>query len=491
MNAVTTNNEKERKAMERALFIRGIAPLAACALLLPMTTSAQTTTFTATGWVNGVQFPGIICTNALGQVLYRGVVHTARVQATDARLTGQVLIIVDGAYNADGTVNMQGPGYLQVGTWDAAGTNFTPTGGLWEMPWHGVMQTNYSAQVSIAGCGSGGAIDGWRLEMTLTRAAAAGPIDPAVPYLYNGTIQPPPVNTREVVGDPNHPFTKPVYGSGTCFNSNGQFYAVGDFRVPVHRVDDCYVLGQQVTTGWSVPNGTTREWRVDLVSLSDNATNMADLVVSTASAAGYGFFTGRDFAYLLKWSSSGAYSILWCETNALPLPNKNVVLALALTYEQPNLVIRARVLDKADPNTVLFEHSVVDTPASEPSLTAAQFKALTGIDWSDLLTDAAEAPPITLLGTCLGVAQNTDGHQPVPTAVFANFELRTYEVPPVSIARAVQLTWPAPAGVYAVEGAPTVQGPWLRVQDQATPGFQTMSVPANSPAQFFRLIQAP
>ena len=422
MNAATTNNEKERKPMRKALFIRGTAPLAACALLLPIAASAQTTPFTATGWINGVQSPGIICTNALGQVLYRGVVHTARVQATDPRVTGQVLIISDGAYNADGTVNMQGPCYLQVGTWDAAGTNFTPTGGLWELPWHGLMQTNYSAQVSIAGCGSGGAIDGWRLEMTLTRAAAAGPIDPAVPYLYNGT---------------------------------------------------------------------TREWRVDLVSLSDNATNMADLVVSTASAAGYGFFTGRDFAYLLKWSSSGAYSILWCETNALPLPNKNVVLALALTYEQPNLVIRARVLDKADPNTVLFEHSVVDTPASEPSLTAAQFKALTGIDWSDLLTDAAEAPPTSLLGTCLGLAQNTDGHQPVPTAVFANFELWTYEVPPVSIARAVQLTWPAPAGVYAVEGAPTVQGPWLPVQDQAIPGFQTVTVPANSPAQFFRLQQAP
>lgn len=61
--------------------------------------SAQTTPFTATGWVNGVQSPGITCTNALGQVFVRGLVQTARVQATDVRVTGQVLIICDGAYN--------------------------------------------------------------------------------------------------------------------------------------------------------------------------------------------------------------------------------------------------------------------------------------------------------------------------------------------------------------------------------------------------------
>jgi hypothetical protein len=485
-----TKNKKERKRMKKSMLIRGIAPLAACALLLPAAVSAQTTPFTATGWPNPPLAPGIACTNALGQILMRANVHTARVQATDARVTGQVLIILDGAYNPDGTANVQGPAYLQVGTWDPAGTTFTPTAGLWEMNWHGVMQTNYSVQISIAGYGSGGAIDGWRLEETLTRTNASGPFDTNVPYLYAGTIKPAPVNTSEVVGDPNHPFTNPIFGRGNCFNSNGQFYAVGNFPVPTHSTEDAYLLGQASTTIWSVPNGTTREWRVELVSLDDNATNMAELAVSAVYEPGYGFLKGRDFACLLKWWGSSGYSILWCETNALPLPNKNVVLALALTREQPNLVIRARVLDKADPNTVLFEHSVLDTPASEPSLTAAQFQALTGIDWSDLVPDAAEAPP-TLVGTALGVFQNTDGHQPVPTAVFDNFELRTYEVPPVSIARAVQLTWPAPAGVYAVEGASTAQGPFLPLQDQTIPGFQTMTVPANSPAQFFRLVQAP
>ena len=77
--------------MKKSRFTREIAPLAAFALLLPMTTSAQTTPFTATGWVNALLSPGITCTNALGQVLVRGLVQTARVQGTDARVTGQVL----------------------------------------------------------------------------------------------------------------------------------------------------------------------------------------------------------------------------------------------------------------------------------------------------------------------------------------------------------------------------------------------------------------
>jgi len=39
-------------------------------------------------------------------------------------------------------------------------------------------------------------------------------------------------------------------------------------------------------------------------------------------------------------------------------------------------------------------------------------------------------------------------------ATFDNFELRTYEIPPLGIQRAMRLTWPAPAGLnWAVEGA--------------------------------------
>jgi len=140
---------------------------------------------------------------------------------------------------------------------------------------------------------------------------------------------------------------------------------------------------------------------------------------------------------------------------------------------------------------VLFAHSYLDTPASDPTLTGAEFEALTGMRITGLFPDTAEPPP-TAVGALSGLFQYTDGHQPAPTAIFDNLELRTSEIPPVGIERAVRLSWPASATInYAVEGAPTVLGPWLPVQDQSCPGFQTQTVPANGEARFFHLIQAP
>ncbi len=202
---------------------------------------------------------------------------------------------------------MQGPCYLQFGTWDTSETTFTPTGGLWVLPWHGVMKTDYSVQISIAGCGSGGTIDGWWLEMTLTRAAAKDSIDPTVPYLYSATIKPPPMNTVEVVDD----------------------------------FDD-----------------------------------------------------------------------------------------------------------------------------TEPPLTAGA-------------------------GIALSAWQYTDGNQPELAVTYDNLELRTSEIPPVRVERAVRLSWPTSSINSSVEAAPTPRGPWLPVLDPAKPGMQQMTVLADSAAQFYRLIQAP
>src|SRR5512139_1111197 len=95
-----------------------------------LTAGAAPTSFTSTGWVSGVPVPGVWCTNGQGQVSVRSLVHTARVQSTDPRLTGHRLITVNGGYNADGTATLQGTSYHQVGTWDPAGTTFTPAGGV-------------------------------------------------------------------------------------------------------------------------------------------------------------------------------------------------------------------------------------------------------------------------------------------------------------------------------------------------------------------------
>ena len=92
----------------------------------------------------------------------------------------------------------------------------------------------------------------------------------------------------------------------------------------------------------------------------------------------------------------------------------------------------------------------------------------------------------------LSAAQYTDGKQPDLEVTYDNLELRTSEVSPVVIERAVRLCWPASATLnYTVEGAPTLQGPWLPVQDSVLPGLQQVTVPANDIMKFFRLQQAP
>ena len=472
----------------RRAFGSGV-PITTTLLLLAAITAKGETPYTSTGWVTGVPVPPTVCINGAGQVLLRGNAQIAAVQSTDARLTGNRLIFANASVQADGKALVWGTAYQQIGTFDP-NTNFTATAGLWEISYSGVMQTNYSLQLNLVGHGSGGSIEGQRIVETMTRGPATGPIDPAVPYLYTGTIKPPPLNTTQVVDDFNHRFNGSVFGSGTCFNSNGQFYAVGSFQRPTYSVLDSYLFGG-FTTFWSVPNGQTREWRADLVSLDENATNTAILAVAAASTTpGYAFHKSRDFAYLLKWSSSEAMSVLWCDRSVLPLPSTNVVMALALTREQPNLILTARVLDKAD--NELFQHSYLDTPGSDTTLTVAQFQALTGIRFLDLVADSAEAPLTTSAGVVLGAFQNTDGKQPVPKAIWDNLELRSSEIPFLSIEPAVRVSWPVSATInYAVDAAPTVQGPWLPVQDSSIPEMNQITVPANGYMRVFRAVQVP
>ena len=61
------------------------------------------------------------------------------------------------------------------------------------------------------------------------------------------------------------------------------------------------------------------------------------------------------------------------------IPNTNVVLAFALTPVGRNVILTGRVLDKEDPNVVLYERSVVDTPGSDPTLTTADAEQFSGM----------------------------------------------------------------------------------------------------------------
>ncbi len=465
-------------------------PVAAALLLLAALTARADTPYTATGWVIGVPLPGIWCTNALGQVGIRGNAHLVRVESTDARLTGRRTIFVEGAAQADGSSIMYGPLYHEVGTWDATGTNFTPTGGMWELSYRGTMGADGSLDLHIVGYGWGATIDGLRLDETLTRAA--GPIlDPSIPYLYTGTIKQPPLNTNLVFDDFSGPavcwnYFGPDFHSYT--RTDGQLVVVGYWpEVVTRRVYDSYTLGAYTCRGGTAADGQTLEARVDLVNQSESAT-IADLALGTPNGF-YAMWKGHNFVCLQKYSISASDSIVF-SGDYVTLPDTNVVLSLALTKAGANAVLTGRVLDKGNPCSVLYERSIVDTPNVDPTLTSAQLLSLSGMNLA-VSPDFAGAP-FTSGGAIVGIIQYNNGALPAAVVAFDNYQLWQYENSPLAIARAVQLTWPAPAGVnYCVQTAPTVLGPWLPVQEGSRPGMQQVTVPTSEAGKFFRLREAP
>ena len=466
------------------------APITTTLVLLAALTARADTPYTGTGWVSQVLAPGIICPTPSG-ILFRAGVPTMRVECTDARLTGKRTVYTDGYFQPDGSAVLYGAAYFEVGTW--AGTNFTPSGGLWEVTWRGVMQTNYAMQLSLAGYGSGGTIDGLRMEETLTRGPASDPNDPAVPIFLAGTIKPVPVSTTLFSDDFSTGLQGwtlfPHCGVVNLYGTNQQLHTRADWTGCAPDVSQNTFFALAPSGTWTPADGQTVECQVDLAAISQNATNVAFPWLGTGSAFYY-FCKSPKAVFMGKDVQGNGITAFWLD-NTVQLPGTNAVLCLALTRNKTNLIITTRVLDKNNQNAVLFERGFVDTPGVDASLTTAQFIALTGITTWTLAPDSG--PPI-LGGTQRGVAvfQFTDGHQPPVDAIFDNFSLRLHDVPPLSIARAVRLSWPALAGVnYTLQGAPTVQGPWLPVPDWTTPNMNQVTVPASDLMQFFRAVQAP
>jgi hypothetical protein len=225
--------------------------------------------------------------------------------------------------------------------------------------------------------------------------------------------------------------------------------------------------------------------------MSENATNLAGLVLWSDNAGQSCIFSkGRDFVQVGKWVGGGGGGVAVFFHEKAVIKNTNVVLSLALTRMGTNVVLTARVLDKDNQEAVLYQRSVVDTPKVDPTLTYAELNALSGMKLNIYADNGA---PLTSGNVImLSAAQYTDGKQPDLEVTYDNLELRTSEVSPVVIERAVRLCWPASATLnYTVEGAPTLQGPWLPVQDSVLPGLQQVTVPANDIMKFFRLQQAP
>lgn len=466
----------------------------ALALALPLLFAAlpagADTSFTTTNWMAGVPVPGIQYTNSSGLVYLKGNVHIHRVLSSDARIAGRLTAWMDLAYQADGSALLVGAAYVEPGNWDATGTNFTPSGGVWDLKYDGVVQLDGSDQIHLVGYGNGGTIEGLRMECTATKGPGA-PFDPAIPYFASGTIKPAPINTRAVLDDfaDNH-FTWTSSGAGAgifaAVETNQQLTIRGTWNSPTLDVNN-WCAWANPWHAWAVQPGQTVEARVDLASFNQAATAVG-LCIYHVTGQAYLLTVARDWIMIGKQYWPGT---AWYRLDKATITGTNAVLVLALTPVGQNVVLTGKVLDKAS-SAVLHQISIVDTPASDPTLTQAELAQLTGCrPWNDVITDPSGAPWTSGDAPLLAVFQDTDGTKPPAEATFDNLEMRTYEVPQVGIERAVQLTWPATGMNFAVEAAPTLQGPWLPLNNTLLPGMQQITVPVNKSAEFFRLQQVP
>jgi hypothetical protein len=461
-------------------------------LLLPATVMALTalaaqadTSFTATGYVYQVPIPGIWVTNPLSQVQMKGNVHVVAMQGSDPRITGRLQAGLDLAWQTNGTALGGGLAYFEVGTWQNQ-TTFTPGGGLWVLNCRGVVQADNSDQLTITGYGVGGAIDGLRTEATATRAAR-GLFDTNIPYLVSGVIKPAPVILTNAIG--------PAGATSWLVSGSPGYVTVAQNQVTVHLsspVVSSNFEANMLTVGpmldWSVAQGHTLETRVKLVQLEDLSAS-AGISVWKDWGLGYGLFKARDYVVLGKYHAPNM-TIFRCQK--VVTSNTNVVLILALTPTGQDANLTGRVVD-GDNGELLCELAARDTAGSDPSLTADQFEQITGMKLGIISPDPAGPPwtsgiiPALMLQQCF-----TASALPAAKAIFENFELRTYDIPPVAISRAVRVTVPCPAGVsYFLESALDLNGPWLPVNTETLPGIQTFTVPATERMEFLRPQLAP
>ncbi len=117
---------------------------------------------------------GLLCASRQPQLLLEANLHVARIHSSDARMTGNRWLLVDGGYAPDASALLQRTVYQQVGTSDSPGTNSTPTGGVRESDYLGTVDTSNRLRLHLVGLrvrksspkrepAAGGTLRGWAI----------------------------------------------------------------------------------------------------------------------------------------------------------------------------------------------------------------------------------------------------------------------------------------------------------------------------------------
>jgi hypothetical protein len=448
-----------------------------------------TASYTASGYTIRLPYPGDTLAFAADNVQVRNLLSLLRVQSNDERLTGRRTVLMNGLSLPDGSQTIHGTWNGEVGAWnltDPQNPSFSATAGFWDGTWAGRLQPDGSYQIQVVGRGAGGAIAGLEIVETATRGPGAIG-DPDVAVVYRGVVGPAGALNAQVLDN----FDDNKVTAWNSFSQDGGMVKLletnGQFTVnwwTASQLGWHYAASSRYRT-WNIEPGKTLEWRVELVSLGQHA-NASGLEIKQDDGHAYFFIKGHDFLMIFKWLVPDVI-VFACERTTLP--STDILLSGAMTRTGSGLILTARLLDKANPNLVRQEISVIDTPLRDASLNTAQVETLTGMHL-DCPRDGIGAPYLYGDRYFLAVSQYTaDTAWPVVEATFDNLELWTHDIPILTIDRAVRLRWPASAFPFTVEAAPGVNGPWLPVLEPVfeSDGMKHLGVPSSDPIKLFRL----
>ena len=128
-----------------------------------------------------------------------------------------------------------------------------------------------------------------------------------------------------------------------------------------------FIANQKTSETFELKEGRTVEYRVD-VAQTGGKDSFAILAFipntggnSPGTLAGYGFAKSTTDVLITK----GINKYFVAEGWPSGLPNDNITLVLTLTGKNGNVIINTKVLDKAQNNAVVWEKTVVDTPAAD------------------------------------------------------------------------------------------------------------------------------
>ena len=151
-------------------------------------------------------------------------------------------------------------------------------------------------------------------------------------------------------------------GFGLPQETGGQFR----FEQPA-AAQAIFSASQKTSRVFDLVEGERLEFSVDLIEGGAKDSFAVLAFIPTTGGGGPGTLGGYGFAKSTTdvLVTKGVNKYFYNEDPATPIKNDNITLSMAMTVRGGNVSINARVLDKDAGDAVIFEETVVDTPAAD------------------------------------------------------------------------------------------------------------------------------